>query len=105
MKTKPSPTPWRVGHEYDNRRDEIEDADGRCIAVVRTRRAPPGATARCQFTSDHEGGANATLMAAAPELLAALKELIDEIDCKNLASHFATDWQARAAIAKAKGEG
>lgn len=45
-----------------------------------------------------EDSANARLIAAAPELLAALEAFIDEANTKNVRQ------MARAAIAKAKGE-
>ena len=46
----------------------------------------------------------ARAMAEAKNLLAALEELIMEIDTKKLKAWFATEWRARAAIAKAKVE-
>lgn len=38
------------------------------------------------------------------KLLETLKELIEEIDCKKLSCHFATDWKARDVIAEAETE-
>jgi hypothetical protein len=74
-----SPGPFKIGDEYSNSQDEIEDANGRCVAVVWTRRAPPGATARTQFKRCPEGKGNASLFAASPELLEACKELVAEL--------------------------
>jgi len=74
--TKPSPTPWIQGREYSNSQDEIEDAEGRTIAVVWTRKAPPGATARPQFQDAPRLKANMKLMIAAPRLLDALTQLL-----------------------------
>lgn len=72
-----SPGPWLVGREYSNAQDEIEDAEGRTLAVVWTRTPNvPAATARPCWTDDPRGKANARLIAAAPELLASLSEIV-----------------------------
>lgn len=84
MKTQHTPGPWsasRIGNPYDQHMVYVEQT-GRNIVTS------------C------EGEANASLIAAAPELLSALVDICDsfEPDCSN--------WQvknARAAIAKATG--
>lgn len=102
--------PFKIGQEYDNRRDEIEDAKGRCVAVVWTRRAIPGATAREQFKDCPEGNANARLFAASHDLLFACRmaeKFVSEIRqtgklppvAVGVSMHDVLD----AAIAKAKG--
>lgn len=52
------------------------------------------------YGDDAQAAANAQLIAAAPELLAALERVLADVPCDGL-----DDWeiQARAAIAKAKG--
>jgi hypothetical protein len=71
-----------------------------------------GLIVRMPVPRDSEGDANARLIAAAPDLLAALTELVDALALDTLADggeqiesayreHFA---DARKAIAKAKGE-
>jgi hypothetical protein len=70
---KHSPAPWSIGTEYQNSMDEIEDAEGRTLAVVWTRRAPERATARPQFKDCEKGMANARLIACAPELYALVR--------------------------------
>ena len=74
---QPSPAPWSIGSEYDNSRDEIEDAEGRTIATVWTRRACSGAYARPQFKDCTIGKANARLIAASPVMKDSLKRLAD----------------------------
>lgn len=71
-----NPAPWAWDQEYDNNRDEIQDADGRCIAIAWTRRAYPGASARQQFHDDASGQANTALMIRAPELAVALRNIL-----------------------------
>lgn len=71
-----SPAPWKRGGEYSNNMDEIEDAEGRTIAAVWTRKGPQFAKASQQFREEPQGVANITLMTAAPELLAACQMLI-----------------------------
>jgi len=67
---------WRLSVEHDNCRDEIWDQDGRCIALVWTRKPQlPGASARCQYQDSPEGKANAHLIEAAPDLLNACKRM------------------------------
>ncbi len=73
---KSSPYPWQVGPEYSNAQDEITDLDGRTIATVWVRRAPPGATARQQFQDVPKLKANIAVMTAAPELLDSLVEVL-----------------------------
>ena len=52
--------------------------------------------------SEDETEANARLIAAAPDLLAALKALVDVIDLHYPRDHFTVLTSARAAIAKAE---
>ena len=75
-----SPGPWRFGGEFGNSQDEIEDADGRTIAVVWTRTATERATARPQFKDVPMFKANLALMIAAPEILAALHQIVIDYD-------------------------
>jgi hypothetical protein len=103
-----NPGPWNIGGEYSNAQDEIEAADGRTVAIDWTRRAYPGATARYQFKDDAELKSNARMVAAAPELLDALKECLDAVnrDCSRgneLFGRFNDELRAkaRAAISKA----
>ena len=84
--------------------DEIEDALGRTIAVVWTRTAPPGATARPQFRDCPKGTANAALFIAAPDLLAALERIANYTPHQNThptAARQGLQEIARSAIAKA----
>ncbi len=72
-----SPAPWKRGGEYSNNMDEIEDAEGRTIAAVWTRKGPQFAKASQQFREEPQGVANITLMVAAPDLLFASQMLAD----------------------------
>lgn len=83
--------PWNVGEEGD-----VYAEQSACIATVCG--APEGIT---------EAGANARLIAAVPELLAALGQLLDRLDFHgniDLVREEGPIDDARQAIAKAKGE-
>lgn len=74
---KHSSAPFVAGQEYDYKRNEINSADGRCVAVVWVRKAHDGICApRSLFKDDPEGMANWRLLTAAPELLEALTECL-----------------------------
>ena len=75
--TTPShtPGPWKVAGRYGKYSDEITDANGQAIAWVFTRKADPQIVTG--VLDSPEGQANASLIAAAPELLAALKSILD----------------------------
>lgn len=111
MKNEHSPGPWAIGSEYSNQQDELEDADGRTIAVFWTRSAPERATARPQFKDVPQLKANLTLAKAAPELLEALESFLRAPSIGSNGPGSATivvqEYNVRAAwaaIAKAKGE-
>jgi len=88
MTAKHTPGPWHLGKEgyyFQSVRDQNEHI-----------------TADVNITrSDGEGGANARLIAAAPDLLAALDEMVSKIDADKLPVSCSL---ARAAIARARGE-
>ena len=88
MTAKHTPGPWHLGKEgyyFQSVRDQNEHI-----------------TADVNITrSDGEGGANARLIAAAPDLLAALESMIAKIDADKLPISCSI---ARAAIARARGE-
>jgi len=88
--TKTTPWPWRAaytaGHETHGQSVVYAEADGKDIAVI------------------YDGKANARLIAAAPDLLAALCEIMDDVDLGIQAVGNINGKNARAAIAKAKGE-
>lgn len=97
--SKHTPGPWKAGKELSSRSSEwliaMDCGDrGRGIAIAET--VP--ATGREL--------ANARLIAAAPELLEALQNLMTRVQYDKDAKHWFTDEQkaARAAIAKALGE-
>ena len=89
MSTKFTPGPWKIGTPPPNGEQTIGTAQGLMVAVATT-----GAGVQTK--------ANATLIAAAPELMEALQRLLSEND--NMTQRInllgAMD-QARAAIAKA----
>lgn len=93
--TKHTPGPWVVAEDVFNDRPEIRDRDGRLIAVVMAH-YPMSATTQ---------SANARLIAAAPELLEALKWLNAEFDDDFGGVLFTrNDFErVRKAIAKAEG--
>jgi hypothetical protein len=83
MQTQHTPGPWRNGW------GKIVDADGKAICMVTYRKA----------------GDNANLLAAAPDLLAALQSAAADVESRTALGLDAPAWyaQARAAIAKATG--
>ena len=85
--SKHTPGPWSVAetrHGYDT--------------VIRGPKSEPIALALIGGYSKKEGGANSLLVAAAPELLEALEDLVSEFGVCGLTE------KARAAISKATGE-
>lgn len=103
MNTQHTPAPWSLG--FNGASTKVVDADGKAVCMVTPRK----------------GHWNGDLLAAAPELLAALQAIVQRIDpqgdeapesaecrvCGNHPSSHAADCPvtiARAAIAKAKGE-
>jgi hypothetical protein len=92
-------TPWKVAHAHSTEyiRD-IKDAQGELIAQV------------CAFDDEvSETVANARLMAAAPDLLAALLDLLSRAELDQSATHDGLEncnalAKCRAAIAKATGD-
>jgi hypothetical protein len=95
MEVKHTPGPWRVSDTI-NRRINIRNAGNQL-----------GESAICMLPEgriERERGANARLIAAAPELLAALEWAMSQIDDDLDLDHQNAVSAARAAIAKAKGE-
>lgn len=104
---KHTPGPWQIGSRYGNTKVEIADASyDRAICTVWTHQ-DEGSTVEFEkrFQPLPCGAANARLIAAAPDLLAALKDL-------EWALTYFGDFElqyreetraARAAIAKATG--
>ena len=87
--------PWKTAHSYDRAYIRtIRDAQGEHIAHV------------CDLDDAiPEATANARLMAAAPDLLAALRDLLDEADLNEVDEYTAPKVEAaRAAIARATGD-
>ncbi len=87
VSTKHTAGPWEsqatAGHDIHGQSSVYSECDGKDIAIV------------------YDGEANARLIAAAPELLEALREIQDHLYTKQ---DFARCREmARAAIAKAKG--
>ena len=88
-------TPWKVAHAHSTEYvRHIKDARGELIAEVSA------------FDDEvSEAIANARLMAAAPDLLAALRDLLDEADLNEVDEYTAPKIEAaRAAIARATGD-
>lgn len=81
-----TPGPWRL----DNR------AGGRVVAGI----DDTVANTRCQSDLQHQHEANARLIAAAPEILAALEQLIDDMQDGHCVCEQAKQ-EAIAAVAKA----
>lgn len=95
-----SSAPWKSAFAFDRTYiRNIKDAQGEIIAQV------------CDLDDGvandylYEAIANARLMAAAPDLLAALRDLLDEADLGEVDEYTAPKIEAaRAAIARATGD-
>lgn len=92
-----SPAPWKTAGRYGKYSDEITDANGQAVAIVFTRKADPQTVTG--ILPNPQGQANASLIAAAPEMKATLQWLLDE--AKGLDEHHRV--MIRASIAKAEG--
>jgi hypothetical protein len=100
METKHTPGPWRIDEAFKGGRVAIRAGDAETVAFFNPLR---------DFNAtDH---ANARLIAAAPDLLAALESAVYRAQLQHMADpanvRFDTDpliTQMRAAIARAKGE-
>lgn len=92
-----TPGPWIYGSEVGVDSTRIETESGRVIGAIRTREVTDWQHGHPIYSWSDEGAANARLAAAAPELLAALQDIInDGLSTGRIAA-------ARAAIAKATG--
>ena len=96
-----TPGPWTVRHDFRSGNGEL------CIGVSAARIGPKsGAVAWPSGVDDAQELANARLIAAAPDLLAALQHMVDmyqrHFDVMPVAWQTADDI-ARAAIARATG--
>lgn len=97
METKHTPGPWLRDRESGFDCD-VRAANGRKIASVNVQNAPK--SKKGWLSRQKENEANARLIAAAPELLAALQAIMD----LNPQLPMGYTEEARAAIAKATGE-
>lgn len=86
-----TPGPWKV------------DSDGADVWVMKDHSGGQGIAAIFDVNGIAEMTANAALIAAAPELLAALEFCAEALDTEAGGLYKAHVEQARAAIAKAKG--
>jgi hypothetical protein len=94
---KHSPAPWSIEGSHGRYQDSLCDANGQAVAAIWTRKSYPKADDLCPSLT---GEANARLIAAAPDLLEALKGIVCEYEDS---FHDPRLDQARAAIAKAEG--
>lgn len=94
---KPTPGPWVLGKQHKSR-VEIGSKDHSWTDLARV------VTIMSDGHMSAEGLANARLIAAAPDLLAALEAMIPEGWDDGAMDHMPGIKQARAAIAKARGE-
>ena len=93
MEKKHTPGPWKTQTHISLDRMEIRDANGRRIAEC--------AMVFPMSAKTHD--ANASLIAAAPELLEALQEIVTAADGEGRSQLDASFTKARAAISKAIG--
>ena len=100
-----TPGPWSIWNFSDDPRHVAvgPDVGGLAIADVVACNAHGCYTAE----TESRGQANARLIAAAPDLLAALREIVAAVESGDIDGYSPSgDWfrEARAAIAKARGE-
>jgi hypothetical protein len=74
-----TPGPWLYGASFGNDSVRIETPDGRIIAAVRNQRCAGQERGRAVYEWDDEGDANARVIAAAPDTLAAAAALIADV--------------------------
>ena len=97
MKTQHTPGPWKINKKYSFSVETLSDGQG--INIIAECSDPDG------IRSAGEDSANAKLIAAAPDLLAALEAIIKMIGPYAGQGRMDTEISAaRAAIAKARGE-
>ena len=98
---KPTPGPWRAV----TRGPFIATAENKVIARTVNATADPALNCQCATVADLEQCANAELIAAAPELLAALELVKASFSDDSHLRRYPAIWQmVNDAIAKAKGE-
>ena len=98
---KHTPGPWRT------RKSESEAPDDFVVMADKTGESICDCTAGNPYMSEEEALANARLIATAPEMLLALKEIIEELPLGADEPFNARFWKinaASAAIAKAEGK-
>lgn len=104
--SKHTPGPWLYGDYNELRADRPNDDE--CILIATVCDAPFGLDYGNQRTRPHAAGeaqANARLIAAAPELLEALEAFMNACRVDGVPLGWGlVEHNARAAIAKAKGE-
>ncbi|MBC7818414.1 MAG: hypothetical protein IAG10_16125 [Planctomycetaceae bacterium] len=92
-----SPTPWRKGSEYSTLQDEIEDADGRTIAAVWTRRSSAGHDYKSKMIpspcaiDDPTGMMNLLMFLRSPQLRDSLRLCVDLLDDSNVRHYVGTE--------------
>lgn len=101
METKHTPGPWLRDRESGFDCD-VRAANGRKIASVNVQNAPK--SKKGWLSRQKENEANARLIAAAPDLLNALAEIVAAADGDGWKALDAGFNNARTAIAKATGE-
>lgn len=89
-----TPGPWQVGDKDRNDQRQVLGPDGQLVAVV---------AHECLTSRVPEMEANAAVIAAAPDLLAALRSLLKHHECRDCTSAFHAEnvEDAREAIARA----
>lgn len=102
-----NPGPWKIGDQYGPVMDEIVGGDGRTVCAVWTHRprvSMRGASHRREAEVIPEAMENVALICAAPDLLAALENIVMASDANDEGSLANAIQEGIAAIAKARGE-
>lgn len=99
--SKHTPGPWWFAQHDEFGRYDVGNGDAPMFRTIAPADSGPGEWSITDYRHDHQE-ANARLVAAAPEILEALKGLVSAVEAEGDAERMTE--RARAAISKAEGK-